>query len=84
MGIGVGIFFLAVGAILTFAVHATFNNVDIATVGVILMIVGALGLIIDLTIFMPRRRSIVATRSTGYADGYAPRSQTVVHEEQQI
>ena len=57
MGIGIGILLIAVGAILTFAVHATVNGVDIQTVGVILMIVGAVGLIIDLAIFMPRRRT---------------------------
>src|SRR6059058_3954627 len=34
MGIGVGLFLLAAGAILTFAVDATVNGVDIQTVGV--------------------------------------------------
>ena len=56
MGIGIGILLIAVGAILTFAVHASVNGVDIQTVGVILMVVGALGLLIDLVIFAPRRR----------------------------
>lgn len=56
MGIGIGILLIAVGAILTFAVHATVNGIDIQTVGVILMIVGAIGLLIDLVIFAPRRR----------------------------
>ena len=45
MGIGVSIFLLALGAILTFAVEATVEGLDIATVGVILMIVGAIGLL---------------------------------------
>ena len=48
MGIGVSIFLLAVGAILTFAVEATVEGLDIATVGVILMIVGAIGLLFSL------------------------------------
>ncbi|HVY10081.1 MAG TPA: DUF6458 family protein [Mycobacteriales bacterium] len=56
MGIGVGLFLIAVGAVLTFAVNATLNGVDINTIGVILMIVGALGLMVDLVIFAPRRR----------------------------
>jgi uncharacterized protein (DUF486 family) len=56
MGIGVGILLIAVGAILTFAVHATVNGINIQTVGVILMIAGLAGLIIDLVIFLPRRR----------------------------
>jgi hypothetical protein len=68
MGIGVGIFLIAVGAVLAFAVDASVNGIDIQTVGVILMIVGALGVIVDLVIFAPRRRTVVddgaATRST--------------------
>jgi len=43
MGIGVSIFLIALGAILTFAVHATLSGVSIQTIGVILMIAGALG-----------------------------------------
>ncbi|MBV9484921.1 MAG: hypothetical protein JO246_02575 [Frankiaceae bacterium] len=58
MGIGVGIFLIAVGAILTFAVHAVTDVANIQTIGVILMIVGALGLVIDLIIFAPRRRGV--------------------------
>jgi hypothetical protein len=57
MGIGAGIFLIAVGAILTFAVHTTVSGVSIHAIGVILMIVGALGLVITMTIFAPRRRS---------------------------
>jgi uncharacterized membrane protein YdfJ with MMPL/SSD domain len=59
MGIGVSIFLIAVGAILTFAVNAAVNGFNIATVGVILMVVGALGLVVDLAIFLPRRRRVV-------------------------
>jgi Flp pilus assembly protein protease CpaA len=57
MGIGASIFLIAVGAILTFAVHATLSGVSIQTVGIILMIAGALGLIVTMTIFAPRRRA---------------------------
>ena len=42
MGIGVSIVLIAVGAILTWAVSATVSGIDIHTVGVILMVVGAL------------------------------------------
>jgi len=62
MGIGVGIFFLAVGAVLAFAVDASVQGVDIQTVGVILMIVGALGVVVDLVIFAPRRRTVIEER----------------------
>ena len=48
MTIGFGLFLIAVGAILNFAVTATVAGVDIQTVGVILMIVGAVGGLISL------------------------------------
>jgi hypothetical protein len=47
MGIGVSVFLLAVGAILAFAVDFEVSGLDINTIGVILMIVGALGLLIS-------------------------------------
>lgn len=73
MGIGIGIFFIAVGAVLAFAVDASVSGVDIQTVGVILMIVGALGLLVDLVIFAPRRRTVV--------DGGATTHRTVVDRD---
>ena len=48
MGIGVSLILIAVGAILTWAVNATVSGVDINSVGVILMIVGAVGLLLSL------------------------------------
>lgn len=57
MGIGVSIFLIAVGAILAFAVNATFSGIDINVIGYILMIVGAIGLLTTLFIFGPRHRS---------------------------
>src|SRR4051794_1403594 len=48
VGIGTSIFLIAIGAILKFAVHASVSGVDIATIGVILMIVGIIGLLISL------------------------------------
>lgn len=62
MGIGAGIFLIAVGAILKFALNVQVQGVDLQVVGVILMIVGVLGIIIEAAIFMPRRR-----RNTTYA-----------------
>lgn len=47
MGIGISVFLLAVGAILTFAVDVATEGIDLDTVGVILMIVGALGLLMS-------------------------------------
>ena len=48
MGIGTGIFLIAVGAILRFAVNASVSGIELRTVGLILMIVGVLGLVISL------------------------------------
>jgi len=51
MGIGVSVFLLAIGAILAFAVDLTVSGLDLATVGVILMVVGAIGLVTSMLIF---------------------------------
>ena len=48
MGLGVGIFLIAVGAILTFAVNATTNGVNIDAVGWILMGVGLVSILLSL------------------------------------
>ena len=48
MGLGVGIFLIAVGAILTFAVNATTSGVNIDAVGWILMGVGLAGILLDM------------------------------------
>jgi hypothetical protein len=48
MGIGVSLILIAVGAILTWAVNATVSGLDINTVGIILMIVGAVGLVLSM------------------------------------
>ena len=48
MATGTSIFLIALGAILTFAVDVTVSGLDLATVGVILMIAGILGVIISL------------------------------------
>ncbi len=59
MRLGVSIFFLAVGAILAFAVTKTVSGVDLVTVGWILMGVGALGVLLSMLFwssFSPYRR----------------------------
>ncbi|MBW3644338.1 MAG: hypothetical protein KY441_02415 [Actinobacteria bacterium] len=48
MGIGVSVFLLAVGAILAFAIDVSVQGVNLDTIGVILMIVGAIGLLVSL------------------------------------
>lgn len=48
MATGTSVFLIALGAILAFAVDAEVSGIDIDTVGVILMIAGAVGLIVSL------------------------------------
>ena len=48
MGIGASMFLIVVGAILAFAVTADVSGIEIATVGWILMIAGAVGLLLSL------------------------------------
>ena len=48
MGISVSLVLIAVGAVLTWAVTATASGIDLDVVGVILMVVGAVGLVLSL------------------------------------
>ena len=48
MGIGTSIFLFAIGAILAFAVEVEAEGFNIETVGVILMIVGAVGILLSM------------------------------------
>jgi hypothetical protein len=73
MGTGVSIFLIAVGAILTFAVEADISGLDIDVVGIILMIVGAIGLLLSLFIIDSWRRR------PGY--GGTVREERVVHDD---
>ena len=82
MRIGLSLILLAAGAILTWAVTATVSGVNIHVVGVILMIVGAIGLLLSL-IFMSslggggavRRRDVVTDSAGGETvrDSYTTR-----------
>ncbi len=58
MNIGAAVFVIGLGAILKFAVTASIAGVSIATVGLILMIVGGVGLVASvLTMRMDTARS---------------------------
>jgi uncharacterized membrane protein YfcA len=56
MTIGTSLFLIAVGAILRYAVHDTLKAVDLATVGLILMIVGVAGLLLGIYMAFVRGR----------------------------
>ena len=49
MGIGVSLILIAVGAIITFAVHvSTSSAFNLHTIGIILMVVGAIGALLSM------------------------------------
>jgi Domain of unknown function (DUF6458) len=71
MGIGVSLILIAAGAILTWAVNATVSGVDINTIGVILMIVGAIGLILSM-MFWSSWGGVGGRRRTTYVEDGPP------------
>lgn len=79
MGIGVSLFLIAVGAVLAFAVHVTASGFNVNTVGYILLVVGAVGVLLSLVFWsswggVGGRRTIVDERP-------AARRRTVVEDE---
>jgi hypothetical protein len=70
MRIGASLFLIAVGAVLRFAVttHST-HGVNIWTIGVILMIVGAVGLVLTAIFMATRRRTDVIHSGPGGTAG---------------
>jgi hypothetical protein len=62
MQTGTSIFLIAVGAILKFAVTASVSGIDLATVGVILMVVGIIGLVLSLFVLGRAERAVVVER----------------------
>lgn len=83
MGISVSILLIAVGAILTWAVTAEAEGIDVNTVGVILLIVGILGLVLSMIFWSSwggfQRRGAYVERSV--AAPPAARRTTVVEED---
>lgn len=60
MGIGTGLAFIAIGAVLAFAFHFHVSGIDIHMIGWILILVGAAMLAITFAYTRPRRRRQVA------------------------
>jgi hypothetical protein len=65
MRIGASLFLIASGAVLKFAVTKQISGVSIGAVGVILMVVGAVGLLITLVLMSTRRRTDVVYDRSG-------------------
>ena len=58
MGIGVSVFLIAVGAVMTFALDVQSNGgFNLDTIGIILMVAGAIGLLASMVIFGGGRHS---------------------------
>lgn len=58
MGIGAGIFLMAVGAILKYAINADLEGVSIQTVGTILIVAGAAVSVISLLLYAMNRDGV--------------------------
>ena len=73
MGLGVGIFLTALGAILAFAVSADVSGVNIHTVGWILLIVGIAGIVLSLIFWSSwAGPGYFSRRRTAYVDEGPP------------
>jgi hypothetical protein len=97
MTFGVSLILIAVGAIMTWAIHPEHpGSVNVHTVGVILMVVGFVAFLLDLLLWSEwgpgymRRRAATVVVDDGYAEGYpvrraAPyrrrRQETVVEDD---
>ena len=71
MGLGVSILLIAAGAILAFAVNTTVSGVDIQTIGWILLIVGAIGIVLSMVFW---------SAWGGFGGARAGRRTTVIEE----
>ncbi|MEW1956858.1 DUF6458 family protein [Kineococcus sp. NPDC059986] len=76
MRLGTSIFLLAVGAILTFAVTVSLAGVDLQTVGVILMVIGVLGIVLEFAMFRPRTQRTTSVTSADPVSGTTRRETT--------
>ena len=68
MYIGLGIFLIVVGAILTFALHASIGAVDLNAVGWICMIAGVLAIVLSLIVTRRRVGGGYSARRVSQAD----------------
>lgn len=78
MGIGVSLAFIAIGAILAFALRVDLSGVDITLVGWILILVGLISMGFTLRYTRPRRR---AGRIVGTDPAYGDEPGTLIREE---
>jgi membrane associated rhomboid family serine protease len=77
MGIGASVFLIALGLILALAVEAEVAGVDIQMIGWIMALAGAIGLVVALAVFGPRRRRVTVVESP---TRFEPTERRVVEE----
>jgi hypothetical protein len=78
MGLGVGILLIAVGAILAFGVHLNqTSGVDIHTIGLILLGVGAFGVLLSMIFWSSWMGPGNFGRGRTYVDGPPTRGATI-------
>ncbi|AZI58861.1 hypothetical protein EH165_12650 [Nakamurella antarctica] len=80
MGIGLGVFLIVIGAIMSFGVKATLADFDLTTIGYILMGGGLLVILLTLLVLMPRTRRARSTAVTTDSQG----RQAVVERDDRI
>jgi hypothetical protein len=78
--LGTAIVLLALGAILTFALRVDISGVDLQVVGWILMVVGALGIVLELLVWGPRQRRVIRTDAYGDSVGGGPARRSTTEE----
>jgi hypothetical protein len=72
MGLGLGLFLVAIGAILAWAVNADVSGVDITAVGYILLVVGAVAIVLSLAFWSSWAGPGYYTRRRRYVDEGPP------------
>ncbi|MFC7743167.1 DUF6458 family protein [Nocardiopsis composta] len=79
MGIGLGIFLVVIGAVLTFGITAEVAGLDLDAIGMILMAAGAAVVVISIILMITRRdrpgRASATTRTSSRPHAPRPRSE---------
>ena len=74
MRIGASLFLIAIGAILAWGITKHFSGIDLNAIGAILIVIGIIGLLIDLALWARGRTRTVVTHNpdTFYIDPVDP------------
>jgi Domain of unknown function (DUF6458) len=82
-GIGAGLFLIALGAILKYAITASPSWIRLDVVGVVLMLVGAASLLLGIVVYRTRRQGTVVTQRRVWDEhGGLPEDTEIIEERQ--